>query len=304
MRLRSAVQHLFGLTALALFLAGCGGGTTGTGGIRPTGIEGKLLSLTGSPVPGATITVNQTGDSGITDALGQFALEAALASGSALTLSVDTADTTALVEAGVIPEDVEVVELTLQINETQGTVTIISSNISPTPVPTNSGSAPKPTSTSSGKAKTPKATSTAAPAATPTVVSEDPPAPTPSPTATPVPQPTAAAAAYLYTGRLSYRSDGTAISGARIAISGVEFVDTTDSLGRFRSDAPATFGGDKVITVTFNGSSAQTSIQDIPEGGGHVIIFINITTTSGPPRNPLTFTTSVESVTFEGLQQP
>jgi hypothetical protein len=60
------------LTAALALLFGCsGGGTDGTGGRN---IDGLILSPAGGAQPGIEVTVEETGDSTVTDAQGAFTI--------------------------------------------------------------------------------------------------------------------------------------------------------------------------------------------------------------------------------------
>ena len=60
------------LSALLCGVLGCGGSTSGTGGVT---IEGKLLTVDATPVTGVTVTILDTGDSAVTDVTGGFSIE-------------------------------------------------------------------------------------------------------------------------------------------------------------------------------------------------------------------------------------
>ena len=60
------------LVTLVVGCLGCGGSTSGTGGVT---IEGKLLTVTSTPISGVTVTVLDTGDSSVTDSTGGFLIE-------------------------------------------------------------------------------------------------------------------------------------------------------------------------------------------------------------------------------------
>ena len=60
------------LSVVGLFLPGCGGSTTGTGGVS---VVGKVLSSSGQPVANANVIVSNTGDSTTTNSSGDFVLK-------------------------------------------------------------------------------------------------------------------------------------------------------------------------------------------------------------------------------------
>jgi hypothetical protein len=57
---------------MANFSTGCGGGSEGTGGIT---IDGNLKSLDGTPLSDVLVTIEETGDSDITDENGLFRIQ-------------------------------------------------------------------------------------------------------------------------------------------------------------------------------------------------------------------------------------
>lgn len=67
--------HLGWFTALVVclvLLVGCGGGTRGTGDVRA--LSGAIVTETGAPLGGATITQVETGAAAVTDERGRFTL--------------------------------------------------------------------------------------------------------------------------------------------------------------------------------------------------------------------------------------
>ncbi|MDD2941708.1 MAG: hypothetical protein PHC51_01965 [bacterium] len=69
-----------------LLICGCGGGSSGTGGLKH---EGILLSLTGEPISGALVSIAESGDSAYTDNDGFYSFESN-AHGDTLTYLFDT----------------------------------------------------------------------------------------------------------------------------------------------------------------------------------------------------------------------
>jgi hypothetical protein len=87
--LRSGLKGALTVAA-ALLIAGCGGGTAGTG-TGERSIEGQVLTADQRPLEGATVTVIETGDSSVTDAAGNFTISSP-AEESVVDLSIDKGD--------------------------------------------------------------------------------------------------------------------------------------------------------------------------------------------------------------------
>jgi len=73
---------------------GCGGGTVGS---SPTGLvgksfDGRIIDANGQGVSNATVTVLESGDTGTTDANGNFSFTATVTDGSTQTITVRSAD--------------------------------------------------------------------------------------------------------------------------------------------------------------------------------------------------------------------
>jgi hypothetical protein len=84
------------LLIFVLSLVGCGGGSEGTGSAissRAGTLEGKVSSSTDLPIPGAIVTVAETGERVVTDAEGKFSVEAP-ADTPSLTLAVTASSAT------------------------------------------------------------------------------------------------------------------------------------------------------------------------------------------------------------------
>ena len=111
---------LIAVLALATVLTGCsGGGSIGTGGLRT--YEGKLLSESGAPLSGVTVTVSGSDDSDITDAQGEFFIATEVA-GEDVALLFESVEFTASVPIEDIPEDADQVELELTFDEESETI--------------------------------------------------------------------------------------------------------------------------------------------------------------------------------------
>ncbi|NDC37755.1 MAG: carboxypeptidase regulatory-like domain-containing protein [Proteobacteria bacterium] len=73
--LQAVLGSLLGICAISL--AGCGGGTSGTG---LQTFDGQVKSADGDPVAGATVTLTATGEAAVTDESGRFVLRSAVES--------------------------------------------------------------------------------------------------------------------------------------------------------------------------------------------------------------------------------
>lgn len=98
-------------------IGGCGGGTRGTGG---TEFTGKVLTTTGNPVEGATVSIPATGDSDLTDASGSFFFEASVAGD--VDFQVQALGVSAAVTVSGIPAGASKVTVQFKVNSTAGTV--------------------------------------------------------------------------------------------------------------------------------------------------------------------------------------
>ncbi len=96
------------------FLPGCGGGTTGTGGDGFSVVRGAVLLRGGAPIAGATIVVQETGDSGRTDQAGQFEIESQI-DAPQFNLRVERGDLGANARIAVAASPTNPVEVTVQI---------------------------------------------------------------------------------------------------------------------------------------------------------------------------------------------
>ncbi|MBX7138472.1 MAG: hypothetical protein K1X83_10860 [Oligoflexia bacterium] len=92
---------------------GCGGGSKGTGAVD---FVGRAVTLSGTGVSGAQITITSTGDSGTTDADGNFNISSAVEAGD-VELLVDTDNFSATTVIPNVPGTAKVVRVTLEVDE-------------------------------------------------------------------------------------------------------------------------------------------------------------------------------------------
>ena len=139
------------LILIATLIVGCGGGTTGTGEFERKLIIGDLSDQNGSALPGATLTLLDSGDSTTTDGNGNFRLETSLEPGET-TLELELNGTASRLVLDLPAGDI-VSDLELVFDSESGAVSVASISIvpredfeapKPTPTPDNSGEEPKP----------------------------------------------------------------------------------------------------------------------------------------------------------------
>jgi hypothetical protein len=111
---------------LVLFLLGvltaCGGGSAGTGTGDEYRIQGEVVTTTGVPIEGATVTVVDTGDTDVTDAKGAFAIDFETDL-PAVTLMVETVETSATTTISVASVD-GTISLSIKINPFLDTIEV------------------------------------------------------------------------------------------------------------------------------------------------------------------------------------
>ena len=100
------------ISILCLILIGCGGGTSGTGGIT---VSGRVASTTNEPVTDAAVTVVETGQSTNTNSSGTFSLFASTQSN--FNLLVETDDISSALPVTGIDSDVSSVEIDVSVDK-------------------------------------------------------------------------------------------------------------------------------------------------------------------------------------------
>jgi len=158
-----------------LFLSGCGGGTTGTGGTGSDEFAGRIVSISGKPIVSANVVIEETGDSTVSDNNGDFRIETSTVTPKQATLLVETASAHGSVVVDQLPDGPAIIEVSLQLDEKQNSLAVTSKKIRPKKKPT-----PKPTAVPSALPTPPSVTPT------PDSTSEPTPIETPTPSATPV----------------------------------------------------------------------------------------------------------------------
>lgn len=219
--------------SMGLLNACMGGGTTGSDGGLPLSrtvrIEGTITSSSGAPEPGVQVTLAETGDSAVSDAVGSFALSSELPS-TEVTLLVQKQALDTSVAIGNIPNSSSLVTLQLSVNTAQNSVSVVAITISPRDTGSSASSA-----SSLGSPQQPS---------------------------TPVPG-TRNLSIFRGTLRLE---DGPPVPGARVRLVATGASDRTDNSGYF-SFQTRSVGGNLVLEVTFQGVKARTTLHDIPARG-------------------------------------
>ncbi|MBN8549194.1 MAG: hypothetical protein J0M12_07775 [Deltaproteobacteria bacterium] len=127
-----AVRGLL-LCSFVVFLLqgmGCGGGTTGTGGTGSSQFSGRIVSLDGMPISGASVVLEETGDTAISLEDGTFDIESILP-GTSATFLVETAEAQASTSIVDIPPGPHDVTIQLKLDEKKNTVTVETKDIAP-----------------------------------------------------------------------------------------------------------------------------------------------------------------------------
>lgn len=181
-----SIRRLAGLLTASLVIlgtiAGCGGGTTGTGGTGSSQFAGRIVYSTGEPVANATVVLQETGDTATSDAEGNFVIESDLTTPTA-TLLIETTEIQTQTTITDIPAGPQEVTVQLSVDKSTQEVNVSAKEVKPR------RRRPKPT-----------AVPTALPSPDPTLAPVEPtvaPGPTelPSDEETPSPEPTLEATA-------------------------------------------------------------------------------------------------------------
>ncbi len=110
------------LLIFILTMAGCGGGSEGTGSLNT--LSGVVSSVQSQPVAGALITVAETGQTTVTDSEGKFTIETpSEISDVTLAVSADSVDGNVVVNN--LPQDPSQVSLEIQVDPTTNSVEAI-----------------------------------------------------------------------------------------------------------------------------------------------------------------------------------
>lgn len=296
---------LLGVLASIVTLLGCGGGTTGTGDFDSTRIEGKVIRLDGTSLAGAEVTVLETGDSTVTNASGDFIIEARL-DAAEVNLSVISGALSATVNLGATPPSGSTITVQLLADEGENTVTIISADVTTPPTPTPSSN--KSSSSDGNSSSQGSQSSSSSSSGVPSSPSEATPTPTPIadlvPTNTPTPGPTPTPTSTPIILNSIYRGTITGFKGGAITNAVVTVVATGDAIG---TSAQGIFfiitdnigPGTVTLNVTnSSGKSAQLDIPNVPAGA----IFADLTITYFPVMDGVigsnNFRLELDAVTF------
>lgn len=116
-------SYLLILLMQIIAFPGCGGGTTGTGGTGSTEFSGKILDDSGAPVGNAMVTIEETGDSAVTDDQGNFTVETSIES-SSVTVRVQSEATDVKTTVDDIPDEPQSIAVTFEINRRKNTLSV------------------------------------------------------------------------------------------------------------------------------------------------------------------------------------
>ncbi len=272
------------LLSALLVVAGCGGGTVGTGGTGSNEFQGKILATDGSPVSDAVVTIAETGDAAVTDAEGDFTIESKFGDSQA-TILVETPLSSGETVVKGLPEVPVVVEVSLVLDENKKSLEVSSSKVTPkeTPAPTI-----VPTPAFTPVPLEPTHTPTVAP--TPDMGGGVTPEPTPTstetplPTATPTSTPSVARSA-LIRGTID-DTEAFLLNGAKIGIVGNGAKSDVEVNGSFSFRADLDLPLKLVVladgrrdVALIEGVTADTkrvvlslSIKEKPNGGIRIVI--------------------------------
>lgn len=122
-RIRKQLLTTLSLLLLLIF-EGCGGGTVGTGtGERSVrSIEGRILLVSGAPLPDAEVTILETGESGTTDSSGTFMIETESVDAQ-ISLEIQTETISSRVQVETDPSD-PVTQVNLEVDPVRQVTTV------------------------------------------------------------------------------------------------------------------------------------------------------------------------------------
>ncbi len=118
-QLRALTTYLLIASFTLVYVSCAGGGTSGTGGQN---FLGRMVSSDQTPLANVTITILESGDSGVTDANGNFLIEADTAGGD-LNFEFVRSDINTSLLIPAIPADAELVTLELEYSPPENKVT-------------------------------------------------------------------------------------------------------------------------------------------------------------------------------------
>lgn len=118
-----------------ILLSGCGGGTIGTDSGGTTKVAGEIVTSNGEKVPGASVTIAESGDQAITDQDGQFEIDTPITQSTVTFLvEVDGVSLSSLISD--VPLDPEKLAVVLELNLDELSVVVASSEVTPRSSPT------------------------------------------------------------------------------------------------------------------------------------------------------------------------
>ena len=122
------MKRVLVLIAVIMLLAcsACSGGSRGTGG---KDITGKVQNSASEPVVGAQVTILESGDSGVTDSNGSFAIVSPVS--GTLTFLVETVDLNTQVALDNVPEGPAEIDLDIEVDEEDDSSEITRVDIKP-----------------------------------------------------------------------------------------------------------------------------------------------------------------------------
>jgi hypothetical protein len=103
---------------ITLSIFGCGGSTSGTGGVT---VEGRIIELNNRPIEMAKITVVQSGESAVSDSQGNFSINTPFASTLELLIEENEFSVQSKIEN--IPDNIEAVVVEITVNRQARTTT-------------------------------------------------------------------------------------------------------------------------------------------------------------------------------------
>ena len=228
-RFFSSYLWTFFLTLSLCLIAGCGGGTTGTGDTDGIRVYGSVLNSDGTPRPEAQVTYLATGKSARTDAEGRFEMTTPLGSTNPQLL-IETGGIEKVVDLGTVPADAAGIAALVSVDEVAGIISLVSVEIEGAAAA--AAPAPKASSTDSNQPQQHASDS--------------------------------AAATWQVVGN-TVNGSGAPVAGVQLVFNpgGARAVSAAD--GAFRVNMSA--GGEVLrVAVEYDGMHGSTSISGIPQG--------------------------------------
>ncbi len=236
-----------------LLLVGCGGGSSGTdsGGVRSI-VAGRVVTSSQLPLSGATVSLEQSGDSATTDSNGTFRIDTYFsANGFTLRIVGNGLDNSVKVEATPLPS--RVINVFLQADIDKNSIELLSISVEPI-----ADAEPTPDSGDPHDGDV----------STPPVVG--------------APLPTSSPPHSVFKGTLVYR-DNEPVIGAVIMVEEISEHDRTDSRGTFSIKTPV-ISGNVTLRVTLGSFSNWVQLLNIPERPVIVTMKLRLSLPSSDPQ--------------------